>query len=324
MTSPAAATFIEQILAPLHAKYRELHEGDVATYIPELAKANPDHFGICLTTIDGTTHAVGDCDVEFTIQSISKPLVYAMALGALGREAVYAKVGVEPTGDAFNAIVLDEKTRRPFNPMVNAGAIATTALIPGATLDARIESVLATFSAAAGRQLSIDRRVYESELATGHRNRAIAHLMLNFGMIEGIVDEILDLYFMQCSILVTARDLAMIGATLANMGANPITKQNVFDVGSLQDVLSVMFTCGMYDYAGEWAVRVGLPAKSGVAGGILAVVNRQFGIGMYSPRLDALGNSIRGVRACSELAEELGLHAFNLMNVGSHFMKGLL
>ena len=324
MPSPATTQFIDGLLAPLHARYRELHDGAVATYIPELAKANPDHFGICLTTLDGATHAVGDCDVEFTIQSISKPLVYAMALDALGREAVHAKVGVEPTGDAFNAIVLDEKTRRPFNPMVNAGAIATAALIPGPTLAARIASVLATFSAAAGRPLSIDRRVYESELATGHRNRAIAHLMLNFGMIEGSVDEILDLYFTQCSILVTARDLAMIGATLANLGANPVTKQNVFDVGSLQDVLSVMFTCGMYDYAGEWAVRVGLPAKSGVAGGILGVVNRQFGLGFYSPRLDAAGNSLRSIKACSDLAEELGLHAFNLMNVGSHFMRGLL
>jgi glutaminase len=324
MTPAETAAYLDQVLAPLHARYRDVSEGEVATYIPELAKANPDHFGICLTTLDGVTHAFGDCDAEFTIQSISKPLVYGMALAALGREAVHRKVGVEPTGDAFNAIVLDEKTRRPFNPMVNAGAIATAALVPGATLAGRRESVLSVFSAAAGRRLSVDQRVYESELATGHRNRAIAHLMLNFGMIEGDVTEILDLYFMQCSILVNCRDLAMIGATLANVGTNPVTKENVFETAAVQDVLSVMFTCGMYDYAGEWAVRVGIPAKSGVAGGILAVINRQFGLGLYSPRLDAQGNSLRGIKACADLADELGLHAFNFMNSGSQFMKSVL
>ena len=324
MTPAETAVYLDQILAPLHQRYRALSEGEVATYIPELAKANPDHFGICLTTLDGTCHAFGDCDQEFTIQSISKPLVYGMALAALGREGVHKNVGVEPTGDAFNAIILDEKTRRPFNPMVNAGAIATAALVPGKTLSERRESVLATFSAAAGRRLSIDQRVYESELETGHRNRAIAHLMLNFGMIEGDVTEILDLYFMQCSILVNCRDLAMIGATLANVGTNPVTKEHVFETASVQDVLSVMFTCGMYDYAGEWAVRVGIPAKSGVAGGILAVINRQFGIGTYSPRLDAQGNSLRGIKACADLADELGLHAFNFMNSGSQFMKSVL
>lgn len=324
MTPAETAAYLDQVLAPLHQRYRNLNDGEVATYIPELAKANPDHFGICLTTLDGTCHAFGDCDQEFTIQSISKPLVYAMALAALGREGVHKKVGVEPTGDAFNAIILDEKTRRPFNPMVNAGAIATASLIPGKTLAERRESVLATFSAAAGRRLSIDQNVYESELETGHRNRAIAHLMLNFGMIQGDVTEILDLYFMQCSILVNARDLAMIGATLANVGTNPITHEHVFDTASVQDVLSVMFTCGMYDYAGEWAVRVGIPAKSGVAGGILAVINRQFGIGLYSPRLDPQGNSLRGIKACADLADELGLHAFNFMNHGSNFMKSVL
>jgi glutaminase len=324
MTPAETAVYLDQILAPLHERYRTVNDGEVATYIPELAKANPDHFGICLTTLDGTCHAFGDCDQEFTIQSISKPLVYGIALAALGREGVHKKVGVEPTGDAFNAIILDEKTRRPFNPMVNAGAIATAALVPGKTLAERRESVLATFSAAAGRRLSIDEKVYQSELDTGHRNRAIAHLMLNFGMIEGDVTEILDLYFMQCSILVNCRDLAMIGATLANVGTNPVTKEHVFETASVQDVLSVMFTCGMYDYAGEWAVRVGIPAKSGVAGGILAVINRQFGIGTYSPRLDAQGNSLRGIKACADLADELGLHAFNFMNSGSQFMKSVL
>jgi len=208
--------------------------------------------------------------------------------------------------------------------MVNAGAIAVASLIEGQTLAERSEAQLAVFSAAAGRRLRIDESVYRSETETGHRNRAIAWLMRNFNMIEGNVDEILALYFQQCSILVTARDLAIMGATLANMGINPITGENVFEMGCIQDVLSVMLTCGMYNYSGEWAFRVGVPAKSGVAGGILGVVNRQLGIGTYSPKLDERGNSVRGVKACTFLSEELGLHAFNFMNHGSHFLKNMM
>jgi len=304
--------------------FRNNNDGNVATYIPELGKANPAHFGICVMSVDGDYFEAGDCSVEFTIQSISKPLVYAMALTQHGQEKVCSRIGVEPSGDAFNSIVLDQKTNRPFNAMVNAGAIAAASLIQGATLEERSEAQLAVFSAAAGRRLRFDESVYRSETETGHRNRAIAWLMMNFGMIEGNVDEILALYFQQCSILVTARDLAVMGATLANMGTNPLTEENVFEMGCIQDVLSVMFTCGMYDYSGEWAFRVGVPAKSGVAGGILGVVNRQLGIGAYSPKLDSRGNSVRGVKACTYLSEELGLHAFNFMNHGSHFLKNMM
>jgi glutaminase len=231
---------------------------------------------------------------------------------------------VEPSGDAFNSIILDEQTNRPFNAMVNAGAIAVASLIQGATFEERSEAQLALFSAAAGRRLQIDEKVYRSESLTGHRNRAIAWLMKNFNMIEGNVEEILALYFQQCSILVSARDLSVMGATLANMGTNPITGENVFEMSCIQDVLSVMLTCGMYNYSGEWAFRVGVPAKSGVSGGILGVVNRQLGIGAYSPKLDNRGNSVRGVKACTFLSEELGLHAFNFMNHGSHFLKNMM
>jgi glutaminase len=299
------------------------HGGEVATYIPELGNANPDEFGICLTSVSGQTFEVGATATAFTIQSISKPLLFAMALDEHGRDAVLRKVGVEPTGEAFNAIVLDEATNRPFNPMVNAGAIATCALIGGANTAERWQRVLDTFSRAAGRTLRRDDIVYESERATGHRNRAMAHLMLNFGMIPDRVDDILDLYFSQCSVLVTVRDLAIMGATLANLGTNPITGEEVFGIDAVRDTLSVMLTCGMYDYSGEWVFRVGVPAKSGVSGGVLGVVNRQLGMGLYSPRLDHRGNSVRGVRACVDIAAELGLHAFDFLNHGSAFLQSL-
>jgi glutaminase len=184
--------------------------------------------------------------------------------------------------------------------------------------------VLARFSGAAGRALSIDQAVYESERRTGHRNRAIAHLLLNFGMVSDEAEAALDVYFRQCSILVTCRDLATMGATLANMGRNPVTDEGVFDIGSVKSMLSVMFTCGMYDYSGQWAYRVGVPAKSGVAGGVLAVVNRRVGIARYSPRLDAHGNSRRGIEVCADLASRLGLHAFDCLNAGSSYLSGML
>jgi glutaminase len=315
---------IPELIARVYARHRDCAEGEVATYIPELGKADPAKFGICVVTAEGRVYEVGDCDEPFTIQSISKPFVYGLALEDHGRDEVLRRVGVEPSGEAFNSIVLDEATRRPFNPMVNAGAIATSALVVGASPRERFARVLERFGAAAGRELSIDESVYASELATGHRNRAIAHLMLNFGMLPGDVDGILDLYFRQCSILVNCRDLAMMGATLANVGTNPRSGTDVFRVDCVKDVLAVMFTCGMYDFSGEWAFRVGVPAKSGVAGGVLAVVNRQLGIGIYSPRLDARGNSVRGIRACVEIADELGLHAFDVMNFGSTFLRTLV
>jgi glutaminase len=231
---------------------------------------------------------------------------------------------VEPSGDAFNAIELEPRTMRPYNPMINAGAIAIASLIKKTGDHCGVQAFVQRMGLAAGRPLQIDEAVLASEAATGNRNRAIAYLMLNFGIIDEGVADTLHQYFSQCSVLVNARDLAMMAATLANMGANPVTGERVFDFQFIKDVLTVMFTCGLYDHAGEWAYRVGLPAKSGVAGGILAVVNRQVGIGVYSPRLDAKGNSVRGILACKELASHLGLHAFEFTNVGSSFMEWLI
>jgi glutaminase len=299
-------------LQDLHAKYRGVADGKVADYIPELALAKPEWFGISVVTVDGQTYEVGDHDQSFSIQSVSKPFVFGQALDDHGREAVLKKVGVEPTGEAFNAIVLDEASNRPFNPLVNAGAIATADLIHGKDFADRIKRMMAMFGRYAGRELYVDNSIFLSERTTGHRNRAISHLMLNFGMVSEQIADSLELYFQQCSVLINARDLAVMGATLANAGVNPLTKTRAIEQQHVKDVLSVMFTCGMYDYAGEWGYRVGLPAKSGVGGGICAVVPGIAGIGIFSPPLDARGNSVRGIKVCEELSARFGLHAFEL------------
>jgi len=311
---------LRKTLDRLHKKYSECNEGNVATYIPELGKANPDHFGVAVVGVDGDVYEAGETSAEFTIQSISKAFVFGLAVETHGRDAVLKRVGVEPSGDAFNSLEL-RSSRKPFNPMINAGAITDTGMITGASVKERMNKILRLLSDAAGRELRVDEAVYRSEKETGHRNRAIAHLLKNVDLIDGEVDEVLDLYFQQCSVLLNARDLATMGATLANLGTNPVTGKEVLSFDSVRDVLSVMFTCGMYDFAGEWAFRVGIPAKSGVGGGILAVINRQLGIGTYSPRLDSMGNSVRGIRLCTDLAEEMGLHVFNFTNAGSSFIK---
>ncbi len=258
---------LQELVEDLYDEYKSLDEGEVATYIPELGNANPAHFGVSIVTADGRVFEAGDHDQPFTIQSISKPFTFGMALEACGPEKVWQHVDVEPSGDAFNSIELQNGTNRPHNPMVNSGAITVTALLHERFGPRTFDEILARFSAAAGRPLSIDQAVYESERRTGHRNRAIAHLLLNFGLVPADAEAALDVYFRQCSILVTSRDLAIMGATLANMGRNPLTDEGVFDIHSVKHMLSIMLTCGMYDYSGQWAYRVGVPAKSGVAGG---------------------------------------------------------
>jgi glutaminase len=306
---------ILEFLESLHEEYRHLDDGDAATYIPELGRADPSWFGIALATVDGEVFTVGDADLGFTIQSISKPFVFGMALEDHGEQLVLSRVGVEPSGNAFNAIVVDQHTNRPFNPMVNAGAIVTTALLRGTDPEARLDRLVRRFSRYAGRELDIDEAVYKSERATGDRNRAIGYLMASFGMLEGDVEQSLDLYFRQCALTVTCRDLATMAATLANRGVNPVTGERALGEPYVQNVLSVMETCGLYDYAGEWAFTVGLPAKSGVAGGLVAVLPGQFGIGVFSPRLDARGNSVRAIKVCERLAAEYSLHPFRFQPV---------
>jgi glutaminase len=302
---------IDRYLSELHARLSPLTDGEVATYIPELANAAPSDFGIALATTDGRIYQVGDCARPFTIQSVSKPFMYGHALETLGRACVLRRVGVEPTGEAFNSIVLDETANRPFNPMVNAGAIAVAGLMQGEDNRARVRNMLRLFGRFAGRDLVIDEAVFQSERATGHRNRAIAWMMLNTGMIDRAPEDILDLYFRQCSVSVNCADLALMAATLANHGVQPVTGDPILNPEATRDVLSVMHSCGMYNYAGEWSYEVGMPAKSGVSGCIIAVMPGQLGLAIYSPPLDRHGNSVRGIRVCQEMSRDFELHPFD-------------
>ena len=299
---------VQSHLESLHERFRELDAGEVASYIPELAKASRHWFGICVATADGHVYEVGDTRIPFTLQSISKPFVFGLALEDRGKAAVLEKIGVEPTGDAFNEISLEPGSGRPRNPMINAGAITASSLVAGRSDPDCWERILALFSLYAGRPLELDPVVFRSERDTGHRNRAIGHMLRNAGILKQDPERALELYFRQCSIRATCRDVSLMAATLAAGGVNPVTRERALSAGNVDEVLSVMTTCGMYDYAGSWLYRVGLPAKSGVSGGILAVLPGQLGIAVFSPPLDARGNSVRGVAVCEAMADEFGLH----------------
>ncbi len=293
-----------------HADYLPENGGDVARYIPELAKADPSHFGIGLATLDGHVYEVGDTRVPFTIQSMSKPFVFALALDSLGASRVESVIGVEPSGDPFNSIRLNTDNH-PFNPMVNAGAIACSGLVHEAKGAGAFEHIRRELSRFAGRELDVDEAVYASESATGDRNRAIGYLLRTNSVIKDNVNAVLDVYFRQCAILVTARDTAIMAATLANRGINPVTGEQVTTPYAIARTLSVMTSSGMYDYAGEWIYRIGIPAKSGVGGGILASLPARLGLGSYSPRLDKHGNSVRGIKVCEALSAHYDLHMLN-------------
>ena len=301
---------IQAYLSELHGRLADMHRGVLASYIPELAKADPQWFGICLVTMDGVAYSVGDTEQPFTMQSISKPFVYATALADRGQSFVTRKVGVEPSGEAFNSISLDPQTGAPLNPMINAGAIATTSLVAGTSTEAQWQRIESSIAAFVGRDVRVDESIYRSESETGFRNRAIAWMLKNFGIVEGEPMASLENYFRQCSLLISCRDLAFMAATLANGGVHPLTGACALPDEHVERVLSVMATCGMYDYAGSWLYEVGMPAKSGVSGGVIAVVPGRFGIGIFSPRLDEKGNSVRGIAACKRLSGDLGLHVF--------------
>ncbi len=305
------AELVQRYLDELVAEYTSVADGELASYIPELSDVDPNGFGLTLSAADGFLYESGDARTEFTIQSISKPFTYALALDQVGLTAVDAKIGVEPSGDAFNEISVDERTGTPKNPMINAGAIAAVSLVPGSTPDERFARIQDFYSACAGRPLELDEDVYRSEKATGNRNRAIAYMLTSFGVFDD-PDEVLDVYFRQCSLRVTSVDLARMGATLARGGINPQTGRQVARGPVVQRTLSVMVTCGMYNGAGDWVSAVGMPAKSGVGGGIAAVLPGQLGIGVYSPLLDSRGNSVRGVLVCRALSHRLGLHIMNV------------
>ena len=301
---------LQRFLTGCYEEFRTDGSGAVADYIPELKRANPAHFGIALVTIDGHVYEIGDSAVPFTIQSVSKAFVFALALEMVGEERVAATIGVEPSGEAFNSIRLTNDNR-PFNPMVNAGAIACSGLIHQVKGEAAFEHIRDKLGQFAGRDLAIDDAVHLSETVTGNRNRAIAWLLRNYSVLQGDVDAVLDTYFRQCAVLVTARDLAVMAATLANRGINPVTGVQVITPHVVARTLSVMTSSGMYDYAGEWIYRVGIPAKSGVGGGIVAALPSQLGLGTFSPNLDSHGNSVRGLKVCEALSARFDLHMLN-------------
>jgi len=288
--------------------------GHTADYIPELATADPDRLAAVFATVDGVVYGAGDVDTEFTIQSISKPFVYALALADRGFDAVLEKVGVEPSGEAFNEISLEPDSGRPLNPMINAGAITTHSLAGSADLDPdeRTERVVRGLSAFAGRRLNVDEAVCASEMEHAHRNLAIAHMLRSHGVLTEDPRAVVDGYVRQCSVLVTAKDLAMMAATLANRGVNPLSGERVVSAAVVRQVLSVMATCGMYDAAGDWATQVGIPAKSGVAGGLIGALPGQIGIATFSPRLDPHGNSARGITLFERFSDDMGLHVMEV------------
>ncbi|MGY4719714.1 glutaminase [Naumannella cuiyingiana] len=282
--------------------------GAPADYIPELRDADPDRLGVSLCTVDGAVYDVGDTADEISIQSVSKPFAYALAVIDRGLEAVLQKIDVEPSGDAFNEISLDPATGRPRNPMINAGAIAAHALIDGDNLDARVERFREFAGRLAGRELTVDEAVFASEMSEAYRNRALANLLRSRGIVEGDPEDAVRGYIRQCSINVTAHDLSVMAATLAAGGVQPLTGEQVIPPRVNRQVLSVMTTCGMYDAAGDWVTSVGIPAKSGVSGVLIGALPGQVGLATFSPRLDAHGNSVRGVQIFERLSDDMGMH----------------
>lgn len=302
---------VEELVREAHQRYTPSTAGQVADYIPVLAAADPELFGVCVADVQGVLHEVGDAEVAFSIQSISKAFVYALVCERFGHDEVLEHVGVNNTGLAFNSVMAVELNGgHPRNPMVNAGAIATTAMMPGATAAEQWQEIRSGLSAFAGRPLELDEEVYRSEAATNLRNRAIGQLLQSYRRIAVDPLEVVDTYTRQCSLRVSARDLAVMGATLADGGVNPLTGERVVAPQVCTDTLAVLASTGMYENSGEWLFEIGLPAKSGVSGGIVAIAPGKGALGAFSPRLDAAGNSVRGQRAAAHLSRTLGLNVF--------------
>lgn len=304
MTDPTG--YLQELLE----RFRATRGGAVASHIAEMDKTDPDTFAIAMATTDGKVFTAGDHAHRFTIQSISKPFVYGLALDRFGRDEVHRKVSVEPTGEAFNSIIELEEDHLPYNPMINSGAIAMSAMLHHADQAQSAQQVMDMFSTYLGRPAQLHEEVELSQLDGSHRNKAIAHLLRHFEVIGDDIDGALKLYARQCAVTASTGELAWMAATLANGGVHPLTRQRAVRKEHLRDILTLMFTCGMYDSSGNWAYTVGLPAKSGVSGGILAVVPGRMGLAVYSPRLDPHGHSVRGVEVFRAWAAAWNLSLF--------------
>ena len=301
-----SATDYQRIVNQAYEKFKSLREGKNADYIPALAKVDSNLFGIALVTADGKVYTAGDIASEVSIQSVSKVFTMARVMEESGEKAIVDNIGVDATGQPFNSIVAIEQHKGfQQNPLVNPGAITTTSMLRGSTADEVWSNIMSTLDAFAGRKLSVNQEVYQSEAATNQRNQAIAALMFAYGHIKGSWAQATDLYTKQCSVNVNAQDLAMMAATLANGGRNPHTGQQVVSPEHVPAILAVMATAGLYDDSGQWLFTTGLPAKSGVGGGLIAVSPGRFGIAVVSPPLDAAGNSVRGQRAIADISAML-------------------
>jgi len=300
-------TDIEAALDAAYTKYKSLQEGANADYIPALAKVDSNIYGIALVTPDGKIYTKGDVKSEVSIQSISKVFTMALVMDERNPEAINNNMGVDATGQVFNSIVAIEQYKgAQMNPLVNAGAITATSMVSGNTREEIWNKILNYYNAFAGRELSVNQEVFESEAATNQRNQAIAELMYAYGRIKDNPDQATDIYTEQCSVNVNARDLAVMAATLANGGRNPLTGEQVMKEENVPEVLAVMATAGLYDDSGQWLYLTGLPAKSGVGGGIIAVSPGKFGIAVISPPLDPAGNSVRAQKAIADISNALG------------------
>lgn len=299
------------IVAEAHATFAANRQGVVADYIPALARVSPDLFGISVVGVNGGHVGIGDCGHPFSTQSVSKPFVFALVCQAIGAEVARSKIGVNATGLPFNSVMAIElNADRTMNPMVNAGAIATTSCVPGATAAEKFRFVREGLSRFAGRPLQIDQEVYESEAATNLRNRGIAKLLEGYGRMYFDALEATDVYTRQCSLTVTARDLAVMGATLADGGVNPMTRERVLDAAHCRRVLATLATAGLYEQSGDWLFEIGLPGKSGVSGGIVTIAPGKGAVAVFAPPLDEAGNSIKGQLVTKFLSERLGLNLF--------------
>jgi glutaminase len=309
--STTAADRVRALTAEAHERFRSVSDGKVADYIPALAATPGELFGVCLVGTAGDTCAAGDSDYEFSIQSVSKPFVFALVCQAVGEDEAREKLGVNSTGLPFNSVIAIERTKDgTTNPMVNAGAIAAASLAPGATADAKWRFIHEGLSRFAGRRLTLNREVYQSEAATNQRNQGAAKLLQGYDRIYFDPIQATDVYTKQCALNVTAKDLAAMASTLANGGVNPLTRERVIDAVHCQHVLAVMVTAGLYEESGDWLYETGLPGKSGVSGGMVAVAPMKGGLGTFSPLLDDSGNSVKGRLAARFLSERLGLNLF--------------
>lgn len=311
MVSSAEETLVRAQLEELRAKHAALGDEDVVSFYPPEAEADRHLFAVAGTNVDGTRWSVGDCDHRFPLHSISKVFTYRLALEDNGRAATLRRVGVEPSGDPFNSITFDQANHRPHNPMINAGALVAANLVHGRDSDEKVARLLARLRTYTGNpDLAVDQGILDAQLVSNDRNLGLSYLMRSLGMITGDIEENVAVYLSACSVTVTTGELSVMGATLAHGGVNPLTSERALASDHVRDVVSVMSTCGMYDAAGQWAYDVGIPAKSGVSGGIPTTIPNYFGLGVFSPGLDVHGNSVRGINVCRELSDRFGLHVF--------------